>query len=172
METGGAYFGSPDPQDHFPVKGQEDTRDRAGCHVYGTAAVLHSVCQRIQDGKLASCENYWYGNIRQHKGKYGGGISHGIRSVEDYNAVVIPVFFINGLCQFLPVFRLDIGAVQLEKFQIIYLVEAGDIRYISQDILTGQAGYKSFFVLDTCQSPSCGNDQYFFLHEMPRYFLF
>ena len=86
----------------------------------GAAAVFHGVGQRVQDRELASGKYYRYGNVRQHKGQHRRGISHRICAVKDHNAVIVPMLFVDGFCQLLPVFRLDIGAVQLEKFQKIY----------------------------------------------------
>ena len=93
----------------------------------GAAAVFYSVCQRIQDGKLAAGEDYRYGNIGQHKGQDRGSISHGVCAMENDNTVIVSVLFIDGFCQGLLVLRLDICAVQLEEFQKIHLIQISNV---------------------------------------------
>ncbi len=56
----------------------------------GPAKVHQHILRGIIQGELASCEDHRYGNSSKHYGEPGGGIGHGIRTVQNNNPQEIP----------------------------------------------------------------------------------
>lgn len=112
IEADGADLGGPAAQDDLPVKRHEDPAPRTLSHLQGAAEVIRGIGHGHTQRQLAPGEHHGDGDILQHKGEHGGGIGHGIGSVDEDHAVIAVDIPADAQGQTAPVIRGDVGAVQ------------------------------------------------------------
>ena len=104
----------PASQHDLPVKGQKHAGNAAGGHGGGAAQIVRRIGQGMHQRQLAPRQHHGDGHAAQHIGQGRGGVGHGICTVGDDDAVVIPAGLRRLPGDQLPFLRLDVGGIQRE----------------------------------------------------------
>ena len=119
---------------------------------------IRAGCKTKRIEQVCFCIGYFHGNwflgtgddnrlrrVLNQVGQCRRGVCHGIGSVADDKAIIFFIVILNGAGHQKPIFRLDVGRVNVENLNCVNGTKFARCRYIVQQFFRGNLWSKTIF---------------------------
>ena len=113
----------------------------------------------IAHGLLRAGEHDGLGAVLDKVGERRGGIAHGVRAMQDHEAIVVGVALDDDIADTHPVAGTHIGAVDVHGLHDVEFAEPRDLGNALGELLTGQGGGEAVAVLGRCDGATRGDEK-------------